>query len=66
MAAAQQDADAYNVLGICFETGRGVSQDLRQALTMYKKAKEYGHTGVDAAISRVEAAQKSKKHWWNI
>ena len=53
-AAAQNDfdmqnytynnsVDAYNHLGWMYATGRGVKQDIPQAMAWYEKAKEYGH-----------------------
>ena len=37
------DASAQNELGICYAKGKGVTEDLNEAIKWYRKAAEQGH-----------------------
>jgi TPR repeat protein len=43
MAAARGDAEAQNNLGVMYASGRGVPQDLAEAVRWYRRAAEQGH-----------------------
>ncbi len=42
-AAAMQDAEAMYRLGVCYERGAGVPQNMVEAYTWFRKAASYGH-----------------------
>lgn len=44
-AAAQNNADAQNNLGYCFQWGHGEQQDHAEAVRWYRRAAERGHAG---------------------
>ena len=40
---AAEDAKAQYNLGVCYETGRGVEQDIKKAVELFRKAADQGH-----------------------
>ncbi|MRW87172.1 TonB family protein [Pseudoduganella sp. FT26W] len=52
-AAAQQDRVAQVVLGQCYETGLGVSQDYAQAATLYQRAALAHNRMAELALARL-------------
>jgi TPR repeat protein len=55
-SAAQQARHAQFMLGVCYETGRGVTQDRKKARDLYERAAAGGSTGAQMALDRMKAA----------
>jgi TonB family protein len=51
--AAQNDPDAMTELGMCYETGRGVTQDAVQAAALYKRAAVEGNVRAQIYLARL-------------
>lgn len=52
-AAVQGSETAQYNLGLCYETGRGVEQDIDEAAEWYEKAAEQGNVKAQAALERL-------------
>ena len=55
-AADQQARHGQFMLGVCYETGRGVIQDRGKARDLYERAVAGGSPGAQMALDRMEAA----------
>jgi TonB family protein len=55
-SAAQQARHGQFMLGVCYETGRGVTQDRTKARALYERAAAGGSPGAQAALDRMKAA----------
>jgi len=58
LAAAQGNADALYMLGVCYQHGQGVPRDLDEALRLYKRAAAQGSAEAAAAVGQIEAFTK--------
>ncbi|KXB91570.1 tetratricopeptide repeat protein [Megasphaera hutchinsoni] len=56
--AEQGDAAAQYQLGVCYEHGKGVTQDYKKAVEWYQKAAEQGHTAAQYYLSLCYAKGK--------
>lgn len=56
-AAEAGDADAQYLLGSCYETGRGVTKDLEQAIKLWERAGEQNH--IEALNALIGAYRES-------
>lgn len=56
-ATEQNDPEAQNYLGLCYEEGRGVEPDIEEAIEWYNRAADRGHT--EAAKSSVRCGHKN-------
>ncbi len=50
MSAEQGDAEAQNLLGVCYENGQGVEQDYEEAARWYRKSAEQGFAMAQANL----------------
>ncbi len=55
-AAEAGDADAQFEMGVLYQYGRGVPQNLSEALSFYRKAAEQGHLGAQSNLGILYAS----------
>lgn len=69
--AKSGDAEAQFNLGICYDNGKDVSKDIKQAVYWYQKAAEQGHAAAQNALGfcywnglGVDQDAKQAAYWW--
>ena len=72
-AANQGDCYAQGSLGVMYDRGHGVTQDLREAFKWYRKAANQGYANVQSLLGHMYAVGRGVMHddimayvWFNV
>ena len=72
-AAKQGDCYAQGSLGVMYDRGHGVTQDLREAFKWYRKAANQGYANVQSLLGHMYAVGRGVMHddimayvWFNV